>query len=556
MFEDHGVCFSSCLDYWDDELILQAFNRNLILAPQIYGNPWFLRDDEYPRLARIFNLHRKYSEILVNGIQLPDNLYGPYAVSRGNENTRLITLRNLSWEAKTYLVKLDASLGLNQAGKLEVRQYHPCERGLGICKWGSTVPIAVEPYRTCLIKVSSQPDDEPTVYGCDYQVIRDVPGKPLEIVLLGSPGTKAKVKLVTGNQSVTEVVIGEQAYNLSQLRKGVTITFPGEIIKNRLSGKIGEPLPLDQIPDDAQALFEATCFAADNNALEVRSVQRSGASGIDQVEACRKAFFEKPMFINRGIWDKNLFDSNLNTFFMARLKDKMFRLDMGTLLSLDQIIIRIRDRQEYDLNPEMNSFSEKACAEVSANLVHWDTVEIECTGKGTIAQIRLNPAHPVRYLRITGAPRRIAEVEAYREGVKSDRSDWRASNLFGNYAADPAVHAWDLDFVLQAIEPNSYLAVALNGRHGNEGAYAALKIGDQYIGAPDRAVSYPSNTWEYFNVDSDENYTYYFPLLPEYTGENIKVIILGLKSGQAGFKPEVWINTYPDPRKRIALEVR
>ena len=31
--EDHGVCISSCLDFWEDDLVLQAFNRNLILAP-------------------------------------------------------------------------------------------------------------------------------------------------------------------------------------------------------------------------------------------------------------------------------------------------------------------------------------------------------------------------------------------------------------------------------------------------------------------------------------------------------------------------------------------
>ncbi|MFC2167280.1 hypothetical protein ACFLQZ_04880, partial [Acidobacteriota bacterium] len=31
--EDHGVCLSSCLDYWEDDLVLQAFNRSLILAP-------------------------------------------------------------------------------------------------------------------------------------------------------------------------------------------------------------------------------------------------------------------------------------------------------------------------------------------------------------------------------------------------------------------------------------------------------------------------------------------------------------------------------------------
>jgi hypothetical protein len=65
--EDHGVCISSALDFWDDELILQAFNRSLILAPEIYGNPWLLKDSEFPKLARIFNLHKKYNNILVTG---------------------------------------------------------------------------------------------------------------------------------------------------------------------------------------------------------------------------------------------------------------------------------------------------------------------------------------------------------------------------------------------------------------------------------------------------------------------------------------------------------
>ena len=75
--EDHGVCLSSCLDYWEEDLILQAFNRSMILAPQLYGSPWFLRDDEYPKLARIFNLHRRYRDILVKGQVLPEEQYWP-----------------------------------------------------------------------------------------------------------------------------------------------------------------------------------------------------------------------------------------------------------------------------------------------------------------------------------------------------------------------------------------------------------------------------------------------------------------------------------------------
>jgi len=105
--EDHGVCLSSCLDYWEDDLILQAFNRSMILAPQLYGSPWFLRDDEYPKLARIFKLHRRYNKILTKGIVLPEDKYGPHAVSRGDEKTRLITLRNTTWEPITRSIALD-----------------------------------------------------------------------------------------------------------------------------------------------------------------------------------------------------------------------------------------------------------------------------------------------------------------------------------------------------------------------------------------------------------------------------------------------------------------
>ena len=61
---------------------------------------------------------------------------------------------------------------------------------------------------------------------------------------------------------------------------------------------------------DAGALYEATIFAADNNALEVRSLHRSGPTDIKEVEAAREAFFTQETFTRRGIWDKNLFDNN------------------------------------------------------------------------------------------------------------------------------------------------------------------------------------------------------------------------------------------------------
>ena len=128
--EDHGVCISSCIDYWDDDLVLQAFNRSLILSPQIYGNPWLMRDDEFPRLARIYNFHRKYRDILTDGITLPAE-YGPNAVSRGNKITRIITLRNLSWEDKSYTIRPGEEIGLDDNFQYYVRQFHPGRKSSG-----------------------------------------------------------------------------------------------------------------------------------------------------------------------------------------------------------------------------------------------------------------------------------------------------------------------------------------------------------------------------------------------------------------------------------------
>ena len=195
--EDHGVCLSSCLDYWEDDLILQAFNRCLILAPEIYANPWLLRDDEFPKLARIYNLHRRFRDILVNGIMLPEEKYGPHAVSRGDDNTRFLTLRNLTWEMARYKVKLDKEIGLKDTENVELRQFHPTEKMLGTFNFGETVEVEVLPFRSCLLAASSEHIDEIGIEGCDYELVKDIQDKDVHIKLLGLPGETTDIKIIT-----------------------------------------------------------------------------------------------------------------------------------------------------------------------------------------------------------------------------------------------------------------------------------------------------------------------------------------------------------------------
>jgi hypothetical protein len=545
MMEDHGVCLSSCLDFWEDDLVLQAFNRCLLMAPEIYGNPWLLRDDEFPKMVRLFNLHRRFRNILVNGMVLPEIDYGPYAVSRGDDSTRFITLRNLTWEPVTYTIKLDRSIGLKSEEQVELRRFHPSERIYGFFEPGSSVGVEVLPFRSCLLMATTEPCSEIGVAGCDYEVVRDVEGKPVIVKLLGFPGTQASINLTSEDSKFSRCTLDGQKFSELTEEKEALAKFPGTPLENEWHRKLEgfQPCP---VPADAEALYEATCFAADSNALEVRSLLRSGTTRIPQVEKARKAFFEQPMFVNRGIWDKNLFDGDLHTFFIARLGDRALRIDFGELIRLDRLVIKIRSKYEHDINPDLHRFGENNAAEVSSDLVNWIPVG-HWEGKGTIAIAKIPEDTAVRYVRIKGAPRRIAEIEGYRDGKSVDRSLWRASNLFFPYEANPAVAAWSSSFVLDEICEGSYLAVALEGEHGNEGAYVAARIDGRFVGAPDRAVSFPSNTWEYYNEEKNSHYTYYIPLKKAWKGKNMDVVVLVLEGGKNQFNPGAYITAYPIP---------
>jgi hypothetical protein len=561
--EDHGVCLSSCLDYWEDDLILQAFNRNLILAPEIYGNPWLLRDSEYALLARIYNLHRQYRDILVSGMVLPESEYGLNAVSRGDDRTRFITLRNLGWNPVSYKIKLDESVGLKKSSKVQVKMYHPTEKIIGRYLYGTAVEIEVLPFRSCLVKISDAAvEKEFGVEGTDYQVVTDVPGKPIEVKLLGFSGTEKDIRL-TGKYAGYKIATLD-GKPVPELLKGKSLkmSFDGKKAATGYHRKLGD-LQTCEIPADAEAIYEATCFAADNNALEVRELKRSGPSAIPQVQAARDAFFNQEIFVQREIWDKYLFDNDPATAFSVNMRwgafdpDRAaFRLDLGQELELDSLVFNIPD--EFSLQPLKSEEGEYAS--VSANLKDWTTVFFSVA---THLKMDLSSAGKFRYLRMP-VMLRISEIAGYKNSRKLDVSGWRASNLFRPYVRNhwnrnllfAAKKAWSAKFTLDEIPEGSYLCIAVNGEHGYEGAFAGVKIDGKYLGCPDRAPSFRSNSWEVGVRGSDKNYTYYFPLNPSMKGKQIEPFVLGFNPSQTDLHPEVYITAYPIPFKENVLVLK
>ncbi len=553
MTEDHGVCLSSCLDYWEDDLILQAFNRTLLLSPQLYGNPWFLRDDEYPKLVRIFNLARKYGGIMVNGIVLPKEKYGEKAVSRGNSDTRLITLRNLSWEQTSKNLTIGEEIGLSENKSYEVRLLHPVERIMGIYKRGESLDIPVDPFRSALLLICPEGEGGPGIIGCDYEIIRDIPGEDIKIKLKGFPGTKHKIKLANNNIRFSGAKLDGKSVSSLTKGKSLNISFDGELMKEAYHRKIADLLPCE-VPDDAEALYEATIFSTDNNALEIRELDRSGETNIPEVKEAREAFLNQPLLRERGIWDHYMFDDDYNTsFYVSRRRHKAdllnggsFRLDFGEVLSMNELVIEVGS--EHAMQPWKTE--EATFLEVSDNLFDWE--EIRILANKTM-KVKLDPAKSVRYIRFRGTPDKVIEINAYLNGEKLDRTKWRASHIFSPYYQIKAEKAWAASTVLNEIPDGSYLAVCLEGEHGIEGAYAAIRVEGKPVGAPDRSPSYPCNPWEYPVVKAKSHYTYYIPLTSDMQGKKIDVVVLGMKGGVSDFKPEVWLTCYPAPYEEKEL---
>jgi hypothetical protein len=166
-------------------------------------------------------------------------------------------------------------------------------------------------------------------------------------------------------------------------------------------------------------------------------------------------------------------------------------------------------------------------------------------------------ANPIRYFRISNSPESISEIEGFYKSKQVNRTVWKASNLFGSFTGKAFSKAWSASFILPELANNSYLAIAIPGKYSSESVYAAIRVNGKLYGAPDRSVSYPSNTWEapvFGDVTGD--YTYYVPITKDMINRKIDVVVIGNPTEIKEIKAEVWITAYPAPYeiKKMILE--
>ena len=223
-------------------------------------------------------------------------------------------------------------------------------------------------------------------------------------------------------------------------------------------------------------------------------------------------------------------------------------IDLGRPMQLDELCLDFQN--EYDLSPLRTA--EGMTVRASSDLASWHSVVALADKR---MRIDMRGMGAVRYVKLPVCPLRISEVYGLKDGKPVDRTGWRANNLFRDYnrAGATARQAWQSTFTLGTIPPGSYLCIAIPGECGNEGAWAAVKVDGQYVGCPDRAPSFMSNTWECPVRRTSHDYTYYLPLTPDMSGKTIQAWALAFGTQQ--LQPEVWVTAYPIPfeKKNVKL---
>lgn len=560
MTEDHGVCISSQNEFFEDELIIQAFGRNLILAPEIYGNPWLLRDFEQAHLARIFNLHRRWNEILVDGFELNGDTYPEHTVVRGSADRRFIATGNMTWDEKTMQVSLHDSIGLAKCEKVAVFVHHPYEKFVGFFDYGDTVSIDLEPFRASLVQICDAAVADKVLQNCEYEVLHE-----------NENGIPDKVKIVSCKGDIT--LPDGTAYQANAFDN----TLRAPVLLGELSAD-----NFCEVPENSGQQLETLLFAQNHDSLERQAVNKAGATAIPEVQAARDAFFNQRTYQLRGIECKNAFDGKDDTFFDGtsklhyggyRIQGGCLRADFGGVYEADFVEIAYFDSDEQSVfRNSMQMQGPTGVCTHSVDLSEWKKTSIDSVYalraetvpvlvqdvhnvidvKGKRKCVRYPVNGNIRYFRMPCPLDRIYKIALLKDGKELSLQNPKANNLL---PADRKVqYAKELNIKIAAADwkEDCYVSVALDGKHGIEGAYALLEADGKIITAPDRAPSYQANGWEcppFRSVHQDHHYTYYFPIAEELCDKELTVRILGMDKELADYPVYVYLcdaNKEPD----------
>ena len=593
-FEDHGICFNSSVEKWADDLVAQAFGRASVLSPELYGTFFFLPDDDYPRLARLIQLHKRSQSMLKQAFPLAGG-----DIAHGDGRSSLLVLRNSTWGYQTKIVRLDGSIGLATAAgsPLTIRQRYPHEfliSNLGT-KAGESLRVELEPFALRMIQVDVGLPDEPYLGGVPYEIVPGPIAESFDVTLLGDPGRDAEISFHSfGGRSV---VSDGRSVNAAEGQPW-RIRFPGRPPAGKPFSRARDFADAPPGGIDGSYLAELAKFTVDDDALELREMDAlaRAPSALPEIEACREYMRRKVITAEGSA--RNAFDDDPATRWSdgyARRSEftgspapyrsdaSLWRIDLAGLTDLRKLALHIVRRTEDGF---------LGAVETSADLKTWaraDGLSLEKAqgiplftelrqrgrrikifdvevGDNTPVQIEVPlPPGQSRYVRIRGRNFSVSEIVGYdAQGRKVDRTRWHATNLFGETPRPGRVLKAEHALSPGDVRPGQEFAVAVHSGPAKfdpvDGAYVAAVVDGKVVVPRHRAPAYPYHNYEWnsswLKTEKLGGMTFRLPIREEWTGKTVEFYVILFGEGVDAARAELHLAT---PRERAVerrLQVR
>lgn len=549
-------CFSAPFDYWEDEFVLNVFGINASNEVTIAGNPWLLAEDDMIEFARLMRLRETHHKLLSKKKSLPKS-YNANGYMAGNKSEKLLTLSNPSWKKKLVRISLDKEIGLDLKGKtIQIRSLYPVERLIGHYAYGQIVDLEVMPFRSVLYYISDIVEEDMTIMDLNYKIESD--NKKEKVIRFYKNPNGANTGRIVFKENFKKYTLDGKEISQRKLR-GLQLKNNRKRNREPYHIKLNRSYKFKdfEIDAEADALYESIAFAADNSALETNPISQNGWSDIPEVKNAQEAFLTQESFIQQDAWYKHLFDGNLTTAYTAQQessslfngKAACLRLDLGSEIRIEKI--KVTMESDSDLHPLKVGSS--AYVEASNDLLAWEKIPFEVELESNI----YFDDEYYRYIRMPQTPNRILEVEVFQDGKMMDSGRWKATNLFPHADEMKPVKMWRSRFIRPTsnIHKDAYFCIALEGKHGIEGAYVAAKVDNQYIGCAQRSSPYPTNNWLGRQSQQEENYTYYFPLTEDMKNKKIEFFVLAYNEDHHEFQPQLYL-TSSDPFDTSLLVIK
>lgn len=247
-----------------------------------------------------------------------------------------------------------------------------------------------------------------------------------------------------------------------------------------------------------------------------------------------------------------MFDGKDDTFFDGqsrcycdqdlRIDGGCLRVDLGREVEADavEIVFFAADTPTREVPPQKITLT----GDVSTDLAHWTAVHLGemdtwqenvrisvprfskhtiYETDGRLLRVSYPVNGPMRYFRLSEPMDRIYHFRVLKDGKPLDIANAHGNNMQAHYFKRPTCVLKSGVVQLPEDCRDVFLAIAVEGEHGDEGVYCCASLDGKYLATNKRAPDYKANIWEHRVCPASSYTTHYIPLPADAAGKQVEL---------------------------------